>query len=63
MPSPYQLRLLQLVADGLNYAEIACQIKKSTQVVKNTLAKARQTLGANTTAEAVAIGFRKQIIR
>ena len=61
--TPRQQTVLELTADGLKRDEVARQMYVSLETVKTHLQDARQTLGARTTAQAVAVAFRQGLIQ
>lgn len=61
--SPRRTDYLQAIADGLTAVEAAEQWGVSHQAVKNELRLIRQILGADTTAQAVAMGLRRGFIQ
>lgn len=58
-----ELEVLRSVADGLDLAAIARALFLSPHTVKSHAATMRAKLGATTQAHAVAIGFRRGILR
>ncbi len=52
--SPYQLRVLQLMAEGLSNAAIAEQLGVSRRAVENQVSRLLQALGLGRSDEAVA---------
>jgi DNA-binding CsgD family transcriptional regulator len=56
--SPRETQILELLAEGLTYQEIATRIGISHETVKRTNRGMRERLGARNAAHAVAIGFR-----
>ncbi len=62
-PSPRELEVLDLVAQGLEIRAIAETLSLSTHTVRNHLRHAMEKLGAHTRLEAVAEGVRRGFIR
>jgi len=62
IPTPRQLRALELYATGLMYAEVGEAMGCSEDTVKDHLMRARRHLGAQTTAHAVAIAMRRGLL-
>lgn len=62
-PSPRQTTILQLLAEGYNYRQIAVQLETSYQVVKNYLRPIRDNLGANSMIHAVVLAKERGYIR
>lgn len=60
--SPRQRTVLQLTADGVPQRMIAGLLTVERSTVSEHLARAREMLGAASTAEAVAIALRRKII-
>ena len=54
---------LQAVADGDRSADVAARNGTTAATVKTTVWRAMQKLGADTRSHAVALGFRKGIIK
>ena len=61
--STKEIQVLQLAADGLDSAGIAEELETTTQVVKNLAYRACIKIGADSRCHAVAVGFRKGILR
>jgi DNA-binding NarL/FixJ family response regulator len=61
MPPSY-IDILQKVADGLRYADIAAERGTTMQTVKNQAQKILELLGADTISQAVAMGLRRGLI-
>ena len=57
-PSPRELQLLELVADGLSNIEIAERTGLSSLTVKSHLARTARKLGTGDRAGMVAVAFR-----
>jgi DNA-binding NarL/FixJ family response regulator len=55
--------ILQLLADGLQTKQIAAELSTSQETVKNDMMILRNELGADTTAQAVAMGLRRGLIQ
>lgn len=62
-PTPFMLTLLQAIADGKRVKDWAAERKRSYHATRNILLLARQALGADTTAQAVAMALRRGLIR
>lgn len=60
--TPSQTRMLQLLADGRTYYQIAEQLWLAQPTVNTTIRNARIRLGAATTAEALAIARQHGLI-
>ena len=52
-PTPRQMAMLRLAADGLRYADIADRLGLSEKTVRNQLAEARDRIGVRSTTQAV----------
>ena len=61
--TPRQAEILQLIADGKTAAEIAFALGVSELTVKAHLVGIRHRLDADSSAQAVAIGIRRGIIK
>ncbi|MCW3064095.1 MAG: two component transcriptional regulator, LuxR family [Solirubrobacterales bacterium] len=61
--TPRQLRMLDLVAEGLTAREIAARLGLSPSAVKADLARAYERLGVSERAAAVAAAMRRGLIR
>lgn len=61
-PTPRQVELLRLVADGLAYAEIARKLWISIDTVKSHARRAYAAMGARNGAHAVAIAYRTGVL-
>jgi DNA-binding NarL/FixJ family response regulator len=59
--TPKQLAVLRLLADGLDRRQIAEQMEIGEETVKSHLAEVRRKLGAQSSAQAVAIGLRNAL--
>lgn len=57
-PTPRQLQILQLSADGDTFRAIALELGISQQTVKNHMLELRHRLGAVSSPNAVAIALR-----
>ena len=57
-----QNQCLQLIATGLTVAAVAHDLECSERMVRTHLRKARQRLGAHSTAEAVYIALKHNIL-
>ena len=57
-----QNQCLQLIATGLTVAAVAHNLECSERMVRTHLRKARQRLGAHSTAEAVYIALKHNIL-
>jgi NarL family two-component system response regulator YdfI len=57
------MEVLQLIADGLTTKRIAARLCLSVETVKSHLGVIYAKLGANSRAQAVAIGFRQGLLR
>lgn len=62
-PSPRQLEVLQLIADGLTNAEIGARLFLGEETVKKHVARILAKLQARSRAHAVAVGFRRDLLR
>lgn len=62
-PRPREIEVLQLIADGYWYVEIAKILDIAMQTVKNHTYNMRERMGVKTTAGAVAIGLRRGLIK
>ncbi|MEX2598523.1 MAG: response regulator transcription factor [Dehalococcoidia bacterium] len=60
--TPRQIKVLQLVADGASYQDIAGQLFMSVATVNREMRKVFDTLGAHDAVQAVAEGYRRQIL-
>lgn len=60
--SPREAQILELLAEGLTYQEIATRLGIAHETVKRTARDIRERLGARNTANAVAIGFRTGLL-
>jgi DNA-binding NarL/FixJ family response regulator len=58
-PTPRQLRILELIADGFVDREIAERLQCGTKTVHTHVSSMRRRIGARTRSEAVAIGYRR----
>jgi DNA-binding CsgD family transcriptional regulator len=58
-----EMEALQAVADGDRSADVAARNGTTAATVKTTVWRAMQKLGADTRSRAVALGFRKGILR
>jgi DNA-binding CsgD family transcriptional regulator len=58
-----EIEVLQLIADGLTSKRIAARLCLSVETVKSHLGVIYAKLGANSRAQAVAIGFRQGLLR
>jgi DNA-binding NarL/FixJ family response regulator len=61
-PTPRQLEILQLIADGLANREIARRLFITEETCKSHLCDILARLHARSRAEAVAIGFRRGLL-
>jgi DNA-binding CsgD family transcriptional regulator len=61
--TPGMLRVLQLTADGHDIAQTATAHGVGIDTVKHIRRAVLDRLGADTTAQAVAIGFRKGLLK
>ncbi len=61
-PSPRELELLQMMADGLTDAEIAARLSISPKTMRGRLHSLRIKLQARTRTHMVAIAFRRGLI-
>lgn len=59
--TPKQLAALRLLADGHDRREIAARMQIGEETVKSHLAEVRRKLGAQSSAQAVAIGLRNAL--
>ena len=59
---PRFVEMLELLADGLNLNEIAEQRGVNVASVKNDAKQMRDSLGADSNCQAVAMAIRRQII-
>jgi len=59
---PRFVEILQLLADGLNLNEIAEARNVGVSTVKNDVKQMRDSLGADSNCQAVAMAIRRQII-
>ena len=62
-PSPRQIQILQLLANGKETKEIVRELYISHSTVTTQLYRANQTLGTNNRAHAVAIALRLKLIQ
>jgi DNA-binding CsgD family transcriptional regulator len=61
--APSDVFVLQMLAMGYNNNEIAARLEVSTSTITNRTARARERLGANSTAQAVLLAFVRGLIR
>ena len=61
-PSPRELELLTLMADGLTDAEIAEKLSISAKTIRSRLHAVRMKMHARTRTHAVAIAFRRGLL-
>jgi DNA-binding NarL/FixJ family response regulator len=61
-PTSRQLEVLQLIADGLNNAEIGQRLWLSEETIKTHLRSIYATLHVRSRAEAIAVAFRRGLL-
>lgn len=61
--APHQVIILQYLADGLTYKQIARKFQTTYQVINNYMRWIRLDLEADSTIHAVAIAFRRGLIK
>jgi DNA-binding NarL/FixJ family response regulator len=61
--SPYDARILKMLADGWNCTEIAFETGQEKQAVRMAASRAYRRLGARNAASAVAIAIRTGVIK
>jgi DNA-binding CsgD family transcriptional regulator len=61
--TPREVEILSLIADGLTYEEIGARLGIGIETARTHLAKARDRLGAQSRAGAVAKAFRLGLIQ
>lgn len=61
--APHQVRILQCLADGMNYKQIARKFQTTYQVIKNYMRWVRLDLEADSTIHAVSIALRRGLIK
>jgi DNA-binding NarL/FixJ family response regulator len=61
--TPEQLSILQLLADGNRYLDIARSTGRSEQVIKNKMHRLLQDLGSDNSRHAIAQAFRAGLLR
>lgn len=61
--TPRELEVLELVAQGMSTSEIGRRLWVTEETVKTHVRRLHDRLGARTRAHAVAIAFRKGILR
>jgi DNA-binding CsgD family transcriptional regulator len=61
--SPRGAQLLKRIADGMTNEDIAADLKVSVDTVKTTVLRLRTKLAASNRAHAVAVGFRRGLLR
>jgi DNA-binding NarL/FixJ family response regulator len=61
--TPEQIAILQLLADGDKYSDIALAIGTSEQQIKNRVHLLLQELGADNSRHAIAQAFRAGLLR
>lgn len=57
--TPYELRVIELICQGLNSREIAKRDGKSWYTIRTHIFNARERVGARTTAQLVAVYLRR----
>lgn len=62
-PTATELRALTLIADGLSYREVAVEMRLSDGAVRGALSRLYRKLGASTSPHAVAIAFRRELLK
>lgn len=62
-PTPRQLEVLQLLADGLVGKQIARRLSITPSSVNGRTGEVKRRLGASTTVQAVAVALRRGLIR
>jgi DNA-binding NarL/FixJ family response regulator len=61
--TPHQIRIIQMLANGLCYKEIAYELKNSTSTIKNTMCLISETLEVSGMVSVVAYCFRNGLIK
>lgn len=61
-PSPRELEVLRLLADGLDSPQIAAKLTLSPHTVKTHIARLLDRLGADSRAQAVALGYERRLL-
>lgn len=62
-PTPTQMRILELIADGKTIEDIAERLRSSPNTVKTHRQRLLKRLGCHSVSHAVAIGFRSGWLR
>ena len=60
--SPLHIQILQTLADGVTVEQTAKDVKLSYHTLKNYTKTIRETMGADTTIQAVAMALRRGLI-
>lgn len=58
LPTPREQEIAQLIADGLQTAEIAAKLGRSEHTVRTHRTSMMRRMGAHTAGQLIAIGFR-----
>ena len=61
--SQIDVRILELAADGLTYRDIAPEVGRTENAVKTRVKRLLDRLGADSMPQAIAMSFRRGIIR